>query len=223
MTAQNVIDEFRTSTYYPECSSAMAATLFARAYKRVCSDLRLRQTEVFIPMVADQRTYAISAEVLRIWECQYDTSADATAALIPTTGQILFQIDNNYKQATGTPTHFYYEDTASGNTSVPKLCFYPVPLTSASGTYPRVRAIGSLHQALSTGDDIPSGLFDGDVFLYDMAYRYSIKEDAKMTDRWRQLYQEMMQKADQQVNGKPDGTQVYDFSFALKNPSRRNL
>lgn len=223
MTAQNVIDEFRTSTYYPECSSGMAATLFARAYKRVCSDLRLRQTEVFIPMVADQRAYSISAEVLRIWECYYDLGDSDERSLIPTTGQILYQIDQDYKQATGAPTHFYYEDTASGNSSVPKLCFYPVPDTSASGTYPRVRAVGSLHQTLSTGDDIPTALFDGDVFLYDMAYRYSIKEDPRMTQTWRTLYQEMMQTADKQVNGKSDGTQVYDFSFALKNPSRRNL
>lgn len=217
MTAQETIDQFR-SDYYADCSSARAAVLFASAYKRICSDMGLRKTDGFIPMVADQRAYAISDQFLNIFEVYYDTSDDYSMPLVPTTGPILFGMDPQYKSTSGPPTHFYFEDQPSGDGSASKICFYPVPNSASDPTYPRVKAFGTLWVDLTGSDTMPTAMFDSDAVLFDMAFRYSIQRgDGRMAE-WKALYDQIATRALMQVNGRPRGVRNVSFSYTRSNP-----
>jgi hypothetical protein len=211
-TAQSVIDEFR-GNYYTEISATGATNLFNKAYKRHVRELNLRTVEGFIPLAAATRTYAISEEVLRVYECYLDTSSTNDGLpLIPTTRNFLFHDNPYFLDETGLPTHFYFEDSLSGNTSVPKICFYPTPISSADPTYPRVRWEGSLHQTLSGSDVVPSAIFDELSLVYMMCYLWAVSNDPTKMKYWEGLYREELQREDANVNAKIEGMQIMQLS-----------
>jgi len=211
-TAQSVIDEFR-GTYYPEVSATASAGLFNKAYKRHVRELGLRTTTGYVSLAADTRAYALSEEVLRVYECYLDlSSTNDGIPLIPTTRNFLHGENPFFLSDTGSPTHFYIEDTLSGDTSVPKICFYPTPTTASDPTYPRVRWEGSLHAAVSGSQVMPSALFDQLSLVYMMCYLWAVGNDAAKMQYWERLYREELQREDANVNAKPEGMQIVQLS-----------
>lgn len=148
-TAQNVIDRVKL-----DFSSVPPAVILAElnvVHTELLFDIKLTADTETITMTAGTGSYALDADILRVWSARYESAANTFKPLVPTH---LDEMDHLFPRwrttayAQGTPSHFYIDTT--------NIWLYPWPSTTASGGYPRIVLEVSRSVALSVGTSLPT-------------------------------------------------------------------
>lgn len=182
-SAEQVIARFR-SEFYPDCPSARASTLWQEAWQRGTVLFRLRETTLHINLVAGVATYPLTGEVAAIREVRYELSSD------PSGWRKLAGCSLDSFAASGAigePTRYALQNLASDSGAGRVLRLDPIPGVSTSGGYPRLGLEVVGRSQLSGDDVLPAFLLTDEWFLYEMAFRYAVRQDRESAEFWRAL------------------------------------
>ncbi|MGV3613835.1 MAG: hypothetical protein ACO1SV_00750 [Fimbriimonas sp.] len=193
-TATQVVAKFRAGGFYPDCPSAVADGLFADALKWLTWKLRLRATAIAVPLTAGIREVALPEGVVAIREAYLEPgeAPGSWQALQGTTVDLLARLEPGWRSggSPGTPQRYYVDQASDGDSGQRVIGFDPIPDASTSGTYPRVRIYAVQTAEITEGEPVPVGIFTDDVILYEMAYRWAVRQDPGRVGLWKAMRDE---------------------------------
>lgn len=196
MTVTQLISEFKGEGFYPGCPSATALVLFNRALKELGTRCELRNSVQYVNLVAGQREYAIDANQVTVYAAYLEKSSDSSNWIVLTETSVakLDELSRGWRMVNGGygAYQYYITSAADGDASKPMIGFHPAPDATTSGTYPRVALYSSVHHDLDGADNLPSNVLSEDVFLYRMAYRWSVRRDPDKAAYWQTLSEKEM-------------------------------
>lgn len=199
-TFSEVVAKFKGGGFYPDCPSDVANGLFADALKWLTWKLRLRTTTQGISLVAGTREYALDAAVVAIREAYFEPSADASTwqPLLGTTRDLLARSEPGWlgNGDRGTPQRYYVDQAADVDYGKRVVGFDLIPDTTTASGFPVVTLYTVETAELSGGDSLPAGIFTDDVLLYEMAYRWSVRQDPERVGYWQALRKEALGDVD---------------------------
>ena len=190
-TVTQLITKFTQAGFYPDCDATISESLFNDVYKEILLSLQLRTNTVNISLTADTATYDLDENIIRVHEAWYDT--DAT----PVNSKCLEQVSldalrllypHESTQSAGTPRMIYSTSAVSSDSGKQQVGLIPPPDTSTAGTYPRLRLVVTQYATLTASETLPNSVLTDDLFLYGMAKKWAIRQDAERVAYWTQLY-----------------------------------
>lgn len=185
---QDIIAAFR-SDFYPDCTDAKAQTLFNEAYKTVLASIKCRTAEVILTLTAGTREYTLAEVNQQVNFAYYEPSSNVSQSyqLQETNLDVRSITQKSWQSSGGTngkPDSYYTTNVANSDGAIIKIGLDPVPDTTSSGGYPRVRLNVTQYSTLTGTETVPEGLKDDNPYLYYMAYRWAIRQDRDMKDYW---------------------------------------
>lgn len=199
-TVTQLITKFTQGGFYPDCDATTAESLFNDVYKEILMSLQVRTNSITISLTANTATYDLDESVIRVHEAWYDV--DAT----PANSRLLTQVSldalrllypHERTQYVGEPRQIYSTSAVSSDSGKQQVGLIPVPETSTSGTYPRLRLVVTQYATLTGSETLPNSILTDDLFLYAMAKKWAVRQDPEKVAYWTKLYSgEMATNAD---------------------------
>jgi len=196
-TKQDTIDRFKL--HYPDADDTLAEQLFNEAHQQVLESIEARNSTEDISLTANTREYAISDNVVKIWEAYYkDSSTESSwVRLNPTSKQQLDDLGAWRLNAQPVrPGRFYETTIASGDTATRGIGFDTLPptTTGVSG-YPKVTLYCTLIAELDYTDSLPQQIRDMSLYVYFMCWRWAVMRNPEQAKYWKDLFNEEMNDA----------------------------
>lgn len=223
-TVDALITKFRTRIY-PDCDDTTARSLFTDAHHYLLRRLKMRNATVNISLTQGTRQYDLSDAVVRIHEAYYQPSADESthSRLGATTyDQLVAQPGNWRDGGKGQPMTYFVTSATDTDSAKAQIGFIPIPNETTAGTYPRVTLHVTQYALLTTTETLPSQVVIDDVYLYEMARRWSIVQDMDRTAYWTNMATTALNDAQDMVEHKsneaPDITLLSPFAYKVRRP-----
>lgn len=166
-----VVSEMRRK--YPACDPTRALELFNKVYREFATRSQIRNSTLSITLTASTAEYDLSSAVYMIHEAYYEESSNPSD-WTPLKERSLDEYITKrwgWRQTQGSsskPVEYYTTSAENSNTSKARVGFWPVPDTSTSGTYPRVRLYVTTIIDLITSDTVPPQVVNTNLFVYGM-------------------------------------------------------
>jgi hypothetical protein len=205
-TVNQIVSKFRQD-FYPDCAPAKAEALWQEAWNRAVHLFRLREAAVTIPLTPGTREYDLPGTVAAVREAYYEPSAEPTEwrALSGTSVDALARTEAGWQaSADGVPVRFYVRTAADEDSGKRVIGFDPIPIIGTEGTYPRIRLHAVQRAELTGTETVPDFLLSDEWFLYEMAYRYAIRQDRGVVAQWMQLRDDEQAKWSAYLRGSAD-------------------
>lgn len=199
-TVTQLLSKFTDAGFYPDCPDATATTLFNDALKWMTWKLRLRTTMEVISLTQGTREYDLPDDLTNIREAYYQPSAtaDTWQVLQGTTRDLLARVDTGWlaDSSQNVPQRYYVDQAADSDSGKRIIGFDQVPQVTTSGGYPNVTLYTVETADLTLSETMPIGIYTDDVLLYEMAYRWAIRQDPERVDYWKGLRDEALAETD---------------------------
>jgi hypothetical protein len=195
-TVTAIITEFR-SLFYTDCSEATAQTLFNEAYKHVLMNIKCRTAEVILTVTAGTREYTLAEVNQQVNFAYWEPSTDLASSwqLQECNLDSLSIVEPGWQSSGGStsqPTRYYTTNVSNSDGAIIKIGLDPIPSTTSSGGYPRVRLNVTQYSTLTASETVPEGLLDDNVYLFYMAWRWAIRQDREQMNMWKDAYRESL-------------------------------
>jgi hypothetical protein len=127
------------------------------------------------------RRWALSANVRRVWDAYYFTSATESFQLKRTNKHKLDKENEGWRQAdAGTPSQWYEDGGYVG--------LHAKPDTAPTAGYPKVVLYTFERQTLTTGSSLPGQVASVDAWLYGCLFKYADSRDKANSEFYEQKY-----------------------------------
>lgn len=205
--ADDIIGQFRR--IYPDCDSTQAQVLLQTVHRELCEDLPIMTDDWSLALSAGGRetevgtgapwyatgtsTVKDASGMLMIEHCVYRADGSSSRELQVTSAEELTANTPNWRNTpNGTPQFVYTFTNASGNVTVG---LHPAPSSASSpgngSGYPRLDL-----KARITNADVFSGVVTKPrtvrshlIYVYGMAFHYSLEQNNGRQAEFMQLYQ----------------------------------
>lgn len=199
-TVSQVVTKFREGGFYPDCPAEVAKELFADALKWLTWKLRLRTTTRTIALSDGVREYDLDSSVIAIREAYFEVSDEPSTwcVLLGSTRDLISRAEPGWLASNdrGTPQRYYVDQAVDVEYGKRIVGFDRLPDASTVSGYPKVTLYTVEITDLELAEHLPAGIFTDDVLLYEMAYRWSIRQDPERVAYWQALRKEALGDVD---------------------------
>lgn len=204
MLASAVVTEFQRK--YPACDSTRALELLNKVHRELATRSQFRNTTVTISLTASTAEYDLSSAVYMIHEAYYEITSDPAdwRQLVERSLDEFIVKRFGWRQntdSTSEPTEYYITSATDSNTSKATIGFWPVPDTTTSGGYPRVRLYTTSVVDLIGTDAIPPQCINSNVYLYGMYKLWSFDKAPQDYSMNRAVAEDEMDKNVAHIKG----------------------